>query len=125
MARTIGHGFNSAASAARIVLSVIQDSSNFMMETTMASHLFHEFSEDEREDAESIAASHGFDIVEFDICDEDQYPAGGAVGPIWRQVTVTRRSNGEVGIYDAGNSTAWHAGFERDLAAGEFGVSSV
>ncbi|WP_370711723.1 hypothetical protein [Paraburkholderia sp. IW21] len=32
---------------------------------------------------ESIAASHGFDIVEFDNCDEDQYPAGGAVGPIF------------------------------------------
>jgi hypothetical protein len=95
------------------------------METTMALHLLHEFSEDKREDAESIAASHGFDIVEFDICDEDQYHSGGAVGPIRRQVTVTRRSNGKVGIYDAGNGTAWHAGFERDLAAGEFGDSSV
>jgi hypothetical protein len=91
----------------------------------MTSHLFHQFSEDEQADADSFAASHGFDILEFDIVDEDHFPAGGALRPIRREVRVMRRSNGKTGVYDAGHETAWHAQFERDLAAGEFGPSSV
>ena len=91
----------------------------------MAMHLFHEFSEDEQADAESIFASHGFDMCDFDIHDEDPDPAGASVDQTRRQVRVTRRSNDKSGVYGAGQGTAWHADFEGDLAAGAFGVSSV
>jgi hypothetical protein len=91
----------------------------------MVTHLFHKFSEDEQADAESIFASHGFDLIDFDVRDEDQYPAGDSTSPIRRQVKVTRRSTDKSVVYAAGQGTAWHADFERDLAAGVFGVSSV
>ncbi|SDG21852.1 hypothetical protein [Paraburkholderia phenazinium] len=91
----------------------------------MARHFFHEFSEDEQADAESIFASHGFDISDFDIHDEDPNPADASAGQVRRQVRVTRRSNGKSSVYGAGQGTAWHADCERDLAAGVFGVSSV
>ena len=91
----------------------------------MITHQFHEFSEDEKADAESIFASHGFDIIDFDIRDEDQYRAANSAGPIRRQVMVTRRSNDKSVVYAAGQGTAWHAEFECDLASGVFGVSSV
>ena len=91
----------------------------------MVTHLFHEFSEDEQADAESIFASHGFDMIDFDIRDEDQYPAGTSAGLIRRQVRVTRRSNDKSAVYAAGQGTAWHAEFEHDLTTGVFGVSSV
>ena len=91
----------------------------------MVTHLFHQFSEDEKADAESIFASHGFDMIDFDIRDEDQYPAGASAGPVRRQVMVTRRSNDKSGVDAAGQGTAWHAAFEHDLATGVFGVSSV
>jgi hypothetical protein len=91
----------------------------------MTTHQFHEFSEDEQADAESIFASHGFDIIDFDIRDEDRHPARDSASLICRQVMVTRRSNDKSYVYDAGQGTAWHADFERDLAAGLFGASSV
>jgi len=100
---------------------------NFFYNRTvhMITHQFHEFSEDEKADAESIFSSHGFDIIDFDIRDEDQYPAGDITGLIRRQVMVTRRSNEKSAVYAAGQGTAWHADFERDLATGVFGVSSL
>jgi hypothetical protein len=91
----------------------------------MTTHQFHEFSEDEQADAESIFASHGFDIIDFDIRDEDQYLAEDGTSLIRRQVMVTRRSSDKSAVYAAGQGTEWHADFERDLAAGVFGVSSV
>ncbi|MGF6532697.1 MULTISPECIES: hypothetical protein [Paraburkholderia] len=91
----------------------------------MIRHQFHEFSEDEQADAESIFASHSFDIIDFDIRDEDQYLAEDGTSLIRRQVMVTRRSTDKSAVYAAGQGTAWHADFERDLAAGVFGVSSV
>jgi hypothetical protein len=90
-------------------------------ETAMATHLFHEFPQDEQDDLTAAAAAEGFDIGEFTIIDEDQYPARGTVGAIRRQVTVTRLVNNTVKIYDAGQGTAWTVEFEQDLAAGAFG----
>ena len=91
----------------------------------MITHQFHEFSEDEKADAESIFSCNVIDFIDIDIRDEDQYPAGDITGLIRRQVMVTRRSNEKSAVYAAGQGTAWHADFERDLATGVFGVSSV
>jgi len=43
-----------------------------------------------RSDPESIFASHGFDITEFDIRDEDPYPAGDSANMLCRKVLAGR-----------------------------------
>lgn len=75
----------------------------------MTVHQSHEFSEDKQADAESIFASHGFDIIDFDIRDEEQCPAGDSANMLCRKVMVPRRSNGKSAVYAAGQGAAWHA----------------
>lgn len=87
----------------------------------MTTHVFHEFSQDEQEDVTAAAAAEGFDIGEFTITDEELYPPRKTVGPIRRQVTVTRLINNTSKVYDAGRGTVWTVEFEQDLASGAFG----
>jgi hypothetical protein len=70
----------------------------------------------------AAAAAEGFDIGEFTIIDEELYPPRRTVGPIRRQVTVTRLINKTIKVYDADHGTPWTVEFERDLAIGAFGA---
>ena len=59
-------------------------------------------------------------MQEFEVVDEDQYPSGGAVGPICRQVAVALRGKSAVGLYDGSHATARIVDFENDLKADAF-----
>ncbi|WP_242681864.1 hypothetical protein [Paraburkholderia hospita] len=86
----------------------------------MASHLFIEFPEDEQADVIALLADFGFEIAEFRIVDEDVYPDDRNVGPVSRQVTVTRLANETTGSYKAGLGTSWVGEFADDLRSGSF-----
>ena len=87
----------------------------------MANHLFHEFRQDEQDDFSAACKKYGRAVDEFEIRDEDQYPVGGAVGPIKREVTVALRGKDAVQLYDGGHGSHWIVDFEDDLRAGVFG----
>ncbi|WP_124715418.1 hypothetical protein [Burkholderia stagnalis] len=86
----------------------------------MAAHLLSQFPQDEQDDFANACIKHGRSPQEFEVVDEDQYPSGGRVGPVTRQVTVAIRGKGAVGVYNGGHGTNWIADFERDLGAGAF-----
>jgi len=54
----------------------------------MANHLLSQFPQDEQDDFAAACKQYGRSVQEFEVVDEDQYPSGGVVGPIGRQVTV-------------------------------------
>lgn len=86
----------------------------------MANHLLHEFWQDEQDDFAAVCKRHGRTVAEFEVRDEDQYPAGGAVGAIRREVTVALRGKDTVKLYDGGHVSHWIVDFENDLKAGVF-----
>lgn len=89
-------------------------------EVGVASHLLSQFPQDEQDDFSAVCQKYGRDVSEFEVVDEDQYPAGGRVGPIGRQVTVALRGRSTVAQYDGGQGRAWIADFENDLKSGSF-----
>jgi hypothetical protein len=86
----------------------------------MASHLLSQFPQDEQDDFSAVCEKYGRAVSDFEVVDEDQYPAGGRVGPIGRQVTVAPRGRSTVAQYDGGHGSTWIADFERDLKSGSF-----
>ncbi|BCZ84387.1 hypothetical protein PTKU64_80620 [Paraburkholderia terrae] len=46
----------------------------------MASHLLSQFPQNEQNDFSSVGQKYGRAVSEFEVVDEDQYPAGGRVG---------------------------------------------
>jgi hypothetical protein len=86
----------------------------------MANHLLSQFSQDEQDDFSSACKKYGRSVDEFEVTDEVQYPAGGGVGPIKRQVTVALRGSPAICIYDGGHTSSWITDFEDDLKAGTF-----
>ncbi|MEF3062897.1 hypothetical protein V4C85_24020 [Ralstonia solanacearum] len=89
-------------------------------EAVMANHLLYEFRQDEQDDFSAVCKKYGRSVDEFDVRDEDQYPAGGAVGPIRREVTVALRGKDAMKLYDGGHVSRWIVDFEDDLKAGVF-----
>lgn len=49
-------------------------------EVGMASHLLSQFPQNEQNDFSSVGQKYGRAVSEFEVVDEDQYPAGGRVG---------------------------------------------
>jgi hypothetical protein len=86
----------------------------------MANHLFSQFPQDEQDDFAAVCKKYARSVDEFEVLDEDQYPSGGNVGPITRQVTVALRGGAAVGLYNGGHGSNWVVDFENDLNAGEF-----
>lgn len=86
----------------------------------MANHLLHEFRQDEQDDFAAACKKYGRTVGDFEVRDEDRYPAGGTVGPIRREVTVALRGKDAVRVYDAGHVSRWIVDFENDLKAGVF-----
>ena len=86
----------------------------------MTSHLLSQFPQDEQDDFSAVCQKYGRAVSEFEVIDEHQYPRGGRVGPIGRQVTVARRGKSSVALYDGGHGSAWIADFENDLKSGSF-----
>lgn len=86
----------------------------------MASHVFSQVPQDEQDDFGAVCQRYGRTVSEFEVVDEDQFPSGGRVGPIGRQVTVALRGRAAVAIYDGSHGSAWIADFESDLKAGSF-----
>ncbi|WP_156443219.1 hypothetical protein [Burkholderia sp. RF4-BP95] len=86
----------------------------------MSTHDFSEFPSDEQEDALQVINQAKLDPREFKITDNEDYPAGGRIGAIRRQVTVTRITNDTVRIYEAGDRTTWVADIGSDIKAGAF-----
>ncbi|CAN7782906.1 hypothetical protein LJR267_009980 [Paraburkholderia hospita] len=86
----------------------------------MASHAFSEFPQDEQDDFAAVCRRFGRAVEEFELADEDQYPSGGRVRQIGRQVTVTLRGRSTVALYDGARESDWIADFETDLKAGSF-----
>ena len=86
----------------------------------MANHLLSQFPQDEQDDFLSICKKYGRFVEEFQVIDEDQYPAGGGGVAIKRQVTVALRGKTAISIYDAGHAGSWTVDFENDLKAGTF-----
>lgn len=86
----------------------------------MSTHDFLQFPSDEQEDALQVLNQAKLDPREFKFTDNEDYPAGGRVGAIRRQVTVTRITNDTVRIYEAGDRTTWVVDFEADIKAGAF-----
>jgi hypothetical protein len=86
----------------------------------MASHVLTQFPRDEQDDFAAVCRKNGRAVREFEVVDEDQYPSGGRVGPIGRQVTVALRARSVVALYDGGHGSAWIADFENALKAGSF-----
>ncbi|MEM5440435.1 hypothetical protein [Paraburkholderia diazotrophica] len=75
-------------------------------EVGMASHLLSHFPQDEQDDFLAVCQKYGRAVSEFEVVDEDQYPGGGRVGPIGRQVTVALRGKSSVALYDRGHGSA-------------------
>jgi hypothetical protein len=86
----------------------------------MASHVLSQFPQDEQDEFAAVCQKYGRAVSEFEVVDEDQYPSGGGVGPIGRQVTVALHGQSAVALYDGGHGSAWIADFENDLKAGSF-----
>ncbi|SEK05927.1 hypothetical protein SAMN05192539_10367 [Paraburkholderia diazotrophica] len=86
----------------------------------MASHLLSQFPQDEQDDFSAVCQKYGRAVSEFEAVDEAQYPGGGRVGPIGRQMTVALRGKSSVALYDGGRGSAWIADFENDLESGSF-----
>jgi len=87
----------------------------------MANHQLYEFQQDEQDGFSAVCKKYGRSVDEFEVRDEDRYPAGGAVGPIRREVTVGLRGKDAVKLYDGGHVSHWIVDFEADLKAGVFG----
>ncbi|WP_174978013.1 hypothetical protein [Pandoraea bronchicola] len=90
----------------------------------MTQHLFRDFPVDEQDDARETCKRFGFVVEDFEIIDEDSYPAGGNVGAIRRQVTVRRLNGGQFEIFEAGHGSAWTVDFEAALESGAFGAAA-
>ncbi|MGU7782708.1 hypothetical protein [Burkholderia sp. PU8-34] len=86
----------------------------------MASHVLSQFPQDEQDDFAAACKKYGRTVGEFDVIDEEQYPSGGRVGAIGRQVTVVLRGKSTVARYDGGQGSQWTVDFENDLNAGVF-----
>jgi|GEM_PF-467227 len=86
----------------------------------MATHILSQFPQDEQDDFAAVCQKYGRADGEFEVVDDDQYPSGGRVGPVGRQVTVALRGRSAVALYDGGHGSAWVADFENDVKAGSF-----
>ncbi|MEX3694217.1 hypothetical protein AB3X91_37815 [Paraburkholderia sp. BR14263] len=86
----------------------------------MANHLLHELRQDEQDGFTAVCKNHHRSVDEFEVRDEDQFPAGGTVGPIRREVTVALRGKDAARLYDGGHVSHWIVDFEKDLKAGSF-----
>ncbi len=83
----------------------------------MAVHLLAQFRQD---DFAAACQKYDRSVEEFEVTDEEQYPSGGSVGPIARQITVALRGKGPVRLYNGGHGSHWIVDFENDLKAGAF-----
>ncbi|VWC91772.1 hypothetical protein BCO18430_03299 [Burkholderia contaminans] len=86
----------------------------------MTNHLLHEFPKDEQDEFVAVCKTYGRAVEEFEVRDEDRYPAGGSVGAIRREVTVALRGKDAVRLYDGGHVSHWLVDFEHDLKAGVY-----
>lgn len=81
---------------------------------------FDSLPKDEREDFTSACAKRGLSPSDFAVQVHEKFPEGPGVGPVDRQVLVTRTGTGAHRNYSAGNGTSWNYAFEQDLVAGLF-----
>ncbi|QEL64767.1 hypothetical protein OTERR_12910 [Oryzomicrobium terrae] len=87
----------------------------------MSTSDFDSLKDDEQEDFISACAKRDLKPTDFVIQVHEKFPEGPGVGPVDRQVLVTRTGTGAHRNYAAGNGTSWNYAFEQDLIAGLFG----